>query len=75
MVALDLLDQHDPFTPGATRRARASGTFDHTFVYVEGAWQDVTTFGAPGFNLSPRDGLLGTGLPLSWAVGLAVELL
>jgi len=75
MLALDFLDVIDPFSPGTTRRARASGVFDHTFLFVEGAFQDVTSFGAPGFDLSPRDDFGGTGLPVSWRAGLAVELL
>jgi hypothetical protein len=75
MLALDFMDALDPFTPGATRRARAAGVFDHTFVYVEGAYQDVRSFGAPGFDFSPRDDFLDSGLPVSWTVGLAVELM
>ena len=41
----------------------------------EGAAMDVTTFGQPGFDLSPRDDFLSSGLPASFKVGLAVELL
>ncbi len=75
MLALDFLDWIDPFTPESTRRARANGVFDHTFVFVEGASQEVTSFGQPGFDLSTRDALLGTGLPATFRVGLAIELL
>jgi len=75
MLALDFLDGVDPFTPDATRRARADGVFDHTFIFVEGAVMDVTTFGQPGFDLSPTDDLLNSGFPASFKVGLAVELL
>ena len=75
MLALDFLDGVDPFTPDSTRRARANGIFDHTFIFVEGAAMDVTTFGQPGFDLSPRDDFLSSGLPASFKVGLAVELL
>jgi hypothetical protein len=75
MLALDFLDGVDPFTPDATRRARADGVFDHTFIFVEGAVMDITTFGQPGFDLSPKDDFLKSGLPASFKVGLAVELL
>ncbi len=75
MLALDFLDWIDPFTPQSTRRARANGVFDHTFIFVEGAFSDVTSFGQPGFDLSPRDAFLGTGLPATFRAGLAVELL
>lgn len=75
MLALDFLDWIDPFTPQSTRRARSNGVFDHTFLFVEGAFQDITSFGAPGFNLSPRDTMFGTGLPAAFKVGIAVELL
>lgn len=75
MLALDFLDWIDPFTPQSTRRARANGVFDHTFLFVEGAYQDVTSFGQPGFDLSPRDAFVGTGLPATFKMGLAIELL
>jgi hypothetical protein len=75
MLALDFLDWIDPFTPQSTRRARANGVFDHTFIFVEGAFADVTSFGQPGFDLSPRDAFVGTGLPATFRAGLAVELL
>ncbi len=75
MLALDFLDPIDPFTPEATRRARANGVFDHTFVFIEGAVMDVTSFGEPGFDLSPKDDFVGSGLPATFRVGVAVELL
>lgn len=75
MLALDFLDWIDPFTPRSTRRARANGVFDHTFFFVEGAFSEVTSFGQPGFDLSPNDAFLGTGLPATFRAGLAVELL
>ncbi len=75
MVALDFLDAIDPFVPDTTRRARANGTFDHTFLFAEGAWQQVDSFGRPGLVLSPDDELLGTRMPVMWKLGVAVELL
>jgi hypothetical protein len=75
MLALDFLDAIDPFVPDTTRRARANGVFDHTFFYVEGAYQRIDNFGAPGFVFTPRDELFNTGLPVLWKAGLAVELL
>ncbi len=75
MVALDFLDAIDPFVPDTTRRARANGTFDHTFLFAEGAWQQIDTFGRPGLVLSPDDEFLGTRLPVLWKLGIAVELL
>jgi len=75
MLALDFLDGIDPFTPNATQRARAAGSFDHTFVFVEGALSDVTSFGQPGFDLSSKDLLFSSGLPATFRVGIAVELL
>ena len=75
MVALDFLDAIDPFVPDTTRRARANGTFDHTFLFAEGAWQPVDTFGRPGLVLSPDDEFIGTHMPVMWKLGVAVELL
>jgi hypothetical protein len=75
MLALDFLDSIDPFVPDTTRRGRANGTFDHTFLFVEGAWQPVTTFGQPGFVFSPDDTFFGTRMPVLWKIGIAVELL
>ncbi len=75
MVALDFLDAIDPFVPDTTRRARANGTFDHTFLFAEGAWQQIDTFGRPGLVLSPDDEFLGTRQPVLWKLGVAVELL
>lgn len=75
MLALDFLDAIDPFVPDTTRRARANGTFDHTFLFAEGAWQQIDSFGRPGLVLSPDDELLGTRLPVMWKLGIAVELL
>ena len=76
MLALDFLDSIDPFLPDTTRRGRANGAFDHTFVFVEGAWQPVSSFGEPGFVFTPAaDTFIGTGVPVLWKVGIAVELL
>lgn len=75
MLALDFLDAIDPFVPDTTRRARANGTFDHTFLFAEGAWQRVDSFGRPGLVLSPDDVFLGTRMPVMWKLGVAVELL
>ena len=75
MLALDFLDAIDPFTPDATARARANNVFDHTFVFVEGSWQDVRSFGHRGFDLSARDDFLKSGMPVSWKAGVAVELM
>lgn len=75
MLALDFLDKFDPFAPDVTRRARANGIFDHTFIYVEGATLQVNSFGAAGFDLSSRDDFLNSGLPASFTAGVAVELL
>jgi hypothetical protein len=75
MLALDFLDSIDPFVPDTTKRGIANGTFDHTFVFVEGDYQPVNSFNQPGFVFSPDDTFLGTGLPVLWKVGIAVELL
>lgn len=75
MLALDFLDAIDPFVPDTTRRARASGTFDHTFLFAEGAWQALDSFGRPGLVLTPDDEFLGTRMPVMWKLGVAVELL
>jgi hypothetical protein len=75
MLALDFLDSVDPFVPDTTRRARSSGTFDHTFLYVEGAYQPVNGFGERGFVFTPVDTFLNTGLPVLWKIGVAIELL
>lgn len=75
MIALDFLDAIDPFVPDTTRRARANGTFDHTFLFAEGAWQQLDSFGRPGLVLSPDDEFLGTRMPVMWKLGVAVELL
>ena len=60
---------------GVERNARALGVFDHTFFYVEGAFQDVSNFGQPGFVLSPREKLLRTNLPVVLSLGVAIELM
>lgn len=75
MLALDFLDAIDPFVPDTTRRARANGTFDHTFLFGEAAWQQVDTFGRPGLVLTPDDEFFGTRMPVMWKLGVAVELL
>ncbi len=75
MLALDFLDSLDPFVPDATRRGRANGTFDHTFIFVEGAYQDVSSFSQPGLVLTPIDAFIGTKQPILWRAGIAVELL
>jgi hypothetical protein len=75
MLALDFLDPIDPFTPEATRRARANGVFDHAFLFVEGAVMDISSFGEPGFDLSPKDDFLDSGLPATFRVGVTVEFL
>src|SRR5690606_12235603 len=60
MLALDFWDYLDPFSRWGTRRARASGVFQHAFAYGEAVWQPIDNFGRPSLNLSPTDPLGGT---------------
>ncbi len=75
MLALDFLDSINPFLPDTTRRGRANGTFNHTFLFAEAAWQPVDSFGTKGFVFSNDDTFIGTGQPILWTLGIAVELL
>lgn len=68
MLALDLLDR------AAAKRARAYSGLAHGFVFIEAAAQELGLQGLP-LDLTPVDRALRTGLPLSFRVGLAVELL
>jgi hypothetical protein len=73
-LALDFLDPIDPFIPDTTQRARSNGAFEHSYLFVEGAFQDITTFGQPGFVFSPSENLFATGWPVTLRAGVAVEL-
>lgn len=73
-LALDFLDQLDPFTPNTARRARAAGTFEHAFLFAEALYQPIHNFGTPGLVLSPEDRFFELGAPWTFHVGLALEL-
>jgi hypothetical protein len=75
MLALDFWDYLDPFSRWGTRRARASGLYDHAFLYGEALWQPLDNFGAPSLRLSPQDPLGGSGMPWTLRIGVAMELL
>jgi hypothetical protein len=75
MLALDFLDAIDPFSAHGTARARANGVLDHTFIFVEGAFMQIDSFGRPGPRFTPKDTFLDTSFPVVWKAGLAVELL
>jgi len=68
MVALDLIDR------AAAKRARSYSGLAHSFIFVEAAAQEMGLQGLP-LDLTPVDRTFQTGLPLSFRVGLAVELL
>jgi len=67
MFLLDILD------PTAASQARHLGAYKHSYLKAEVALRDVTSFGSPGFDFSPKDIAFGSSLPLMFNFGLVVE--
>jgi hypothetical protein len=67
MFALDALDL------ASAKAARSSSGLVHSFLFIETAAQEFGLSGLP-LDLTPVDRTFHTGLPLSFRVGLAVEI-
>jgi hypothetical protein len=72
-VALGLMLLLDFFEPTASTQAQHWGSYKHSYLKAEVAMRDVTSFGSPGFNFSPKDIAFGSDLPLMFNFGLVVE--
>jgi hypothetical protein len=73
-VALGVMLMLDFLQPGAVKRARSGGLFDHVYLKSELSFTQIDSFGTRGFQFSASD-VMGTRLPLMWTFGLVFELL
>lgn len=67
MLMLDFLE------PSAVVNARSGHIFEHVYLKGELSYTKIDSFGAKGFQFSPKD-VMGTGLPLMWTFGLVFDL-
>ena len=68
LVALDFVE------PRVTRRARATGTYNHAFFFAEVSRLQIDGLGIPGLVLSPEDIIFQTEEPLMVRLGISLEL-